>query len=652
MQTKSAKIHDLVAPLLKARIKRSFREFAEQEITMPTGPFKGMKYRANRAIWSSYLLDMFDGNKYHRFMGSGPTQDGKTVHFFILPALYHLFEENADVILGVPNIDMAQAIFTDRLLPAIKETRYYKLMPDSGIGSRGGRFNDIHFKNGATLRFMGAGGGDAQRSSHTARIIILTEVDKMDEAGEKSRESDPVSQIEERAAMFKNFGTERIYAECTMSTEDGRIHREISSIGTDTKIYIPCMECGEYYYPTRELLGGWQGLENVYDARDSCYLTCPACGVQIDDKTRRESLKSPLYVSKGESIEKGKVVGDDFRTKTFGFQWNKVHSLMGSTEDIAEREWRAEFLDNEDEKKAVMQFVWALPWKEEGMESKLTKEDIFKKIGDVPRGYVPDNSQLTVLAIDLGKIVCWWTLYAFKSGMRGYLVDYGKIDVMHSRKSQDAKVQTLAILQALRNFKEEVIDVGWQSENGMVKPDMILVDSGYETNACYKFCKESGHPRYMPSKGLGTKLGDPAWKKPSDKKMSGNRWVISPEKKSRINIFEMHTDYWKVQTHEGFLADAELDGSLHLFRGEKKEHIIFARQICAEHQVVEQTPKGTRVYWEVKSRANHFLDTTYACLAGADCRGIKLIPKTATKRKAARSDRRDYNEGRLPDPRE
>ena len=54
------------------------------------------------------MLDAFDDPRWWRRFVTGPTQDGKTLLSFCLPILYHLFELREDVIVGVPNIDMAQ----------------------------------------------------------------------------------------------------------------------------------------------------------------------------------------------------------------------------------------------------------------------------------------------------------------------------------------------------------------------------------------------------------------------------------------------------------------------------------------------------------------------------------------------------------------
>jgi hypothetical protein len=111
------------------------------------------------------------------------------------------------------------------ILPVIRASRYADQLPDSGRGSRSDEIKDsVTFKNGATLKVMSGGGGDAKRSGYTARVVAMTEVDKMDRAGEASRETSKIGQLEARTDAFADDAI--TYMECTVSYEEGRIWQE------------------------------------------------------------------------------------------------------------------------------------------------------------------------------------------------------------------------------------------------------------------------------------------------------------------------------------------------------------------------------------------------------------------------------------------
>lgn len=617
---------------LRPRQIRTFRQFAEDELVLPNGPRQGLHFRCDFMAWTGPVLDEFTAGRYNRFFASGPTQAGKTLLFFIIPTLYHLFERRDPVIIGVPKLDMAQAIYAERLLPVITQTRYAEFLPRSGAGSRGGKFEAVRFENGAILRFMGAGGGDEQRSSHTAPIVILTEIDKMDTSGPVSREGDPVRQIEARNRSFRRWGTHRVYAECTMSIETGRVYHEVVENGTDTRVYLPCAHCGEYITPEREHFGGWQGAANVIEARKLGRFACPECGAEWREKDRRESLQKPVLAAKGQTVTRaGHVHGKPPATKTFGFRWNAMHSALTEMADIAEDEWQAEQTDDPSAQKVLTQFVWALPYKDELMSmSGLTRDFILTKITQHPRGVAPDGTAKLTVFVDLGLYRCWWATWAWKDTAEGYVIDYGAIEVPQGRQTNP-----LAILSSLRAWRDDVLVPGWKHGESVITHDLCLVDSGYQPDIAYTFVKESGQGRYFAAKGLGTARNQTGWRAPKAGKdcQVGHDWFISRQP-AGVRLVNMHSDHWKRAVHDGFSAPPGAAGSLSLYHAAPLDHVQFARQITAEREDEGFQPGvGTTRWWTVIRKDNHYLDCTYGCHVAADMLGIRLVkdPKPPMK---------------------
>jgi hypothetical protein len=71
---------------------RTMREFAEQEIVIPDGPFANRHFRCSRQPYTGLWFDALDSGHWNRCVATGPTQSGKTLACFIIPLLYHLFE--------------------------------------------------------------------------------------------------------------------------------------------------------------------------------------------------------------------------------------------------------------------------------------------------------------------------------------------------------------------------------------------------------------------------------------------------------------------------------------------------------------------------------------------------------------------------------
>ena len=339
---------------------RSMRQFAEEEIIIPDGPFQGRHFRCHRQPYTGLWFDAVDSGCWSRHVATGPTQSGKTLACFVIPIVYHLFEVGETVICGLPDMDMAADKWREDLLPVIEQSRYRELLPKRGGGSRGGRVETIQFRNGATLKYMSGGGGDKSRAGYTSRVVAVTETDGMDQPGGTSRESDKITQLEARTRAYGS--RKRIYLECTVSTEEGRTWQEYKS-GTQSSILLPCPHCRAWVAPEREHFVGWQGADSQAAARASGAFSCPECGEFWTAEQRIEANRQGKLIHRGQSIgADGQVTGAPPATDTLGFRWSAVNNLFLAPGDIAADEWRASrSADEENAEREMRQFVWCLP---------------------------------------------------------------------------------------------------------------------------------------------------------------------------------------------------------------------------------------------------------------------------------------------------
>ena len=216
------------------------RSFACEEIVLPTGPCANFHFDVDTLPFSRLYLDALDSGRWSEVVTTGPQQCGKTLLGFVIPICYHLFEIVETIVVAVPALDGVSDKWNEDILPIIERTRYRDLLPLRGGGSRGGRVSAIRFRNGATLRWMTAGGGDKARASFTSRVLIVTETDGFDVASETSREATKIKQLEGRT---KAYGSRRmIYKECTVSIKEGHTWERYMA-GTQSRILTPCPHC-------------------------------------------------------------------------------------------------------------------------------------------------------------------------------------------------------------------------------------------------------------------------------------------------------------------------------------------------------------------------------------------------------------------------
>ena len=641
-------------------VVRTLRQFAEQEIVVPTGPYAGQQFRCDTQPFAGLLFDELDHGGWSDASIIGPTQSGKTLCGHCIPALYLLFERGETIIIGIPDMNMAQDKWREDLSPVLERTRYDQQRPTRGEGSRGGAVkNAIKFNRG-TLKYMSGGGQDAKRSAFTARAVLITEVDKLDVRGGTSRETDKVSQLRARSDAFGD--TALTIMESTASYENGRIWREYQN-GSSSRIACPCPHCAEYVTPEREHLTGWQEAESEQEARTNAAWGCPACGVVISEAERVEMNLRAVLLHKGQAAVAGKVTGKKPTTRTLGFRWNAFNNLFWTAATIAAREWNAaQDPDEENAKREMLQFVWAMPYKPPSLD--LTALDftaVAKRTVPVKRGYVPNGTELITSALDLGLRLCDWVVLAHSHDGTPHVVDYGVIEV-HAR---DLGLEA-ALLAVMREYRE-MCETGWPDQRGgdTWQPAEAWIDSGWgdSTDTVYQFVRDEADEspvEFRACKGHGASQVGRAYSRPratgSVVVHIGNGYHLSQLQESGVLLAEYDADAWKSYTHQRIKTPLGQTGALTLFEANPKEHYSFTKQLTAETQIEEFVPgKGTVVRWENKRRRpNHKLDC--ACMASAAARlaGVRLgeqssvaenaTDDTPTRRGISRPDGRGYLE--------
>jgi len=620
---------ELLAFVERARPRRlrTMRQFAEQEIVIPDGPYAGLRFRCDRQPYTGLWFDEVDSDRWTRCVATGPTQSGKTLSCFVIPLLYHLFEIQETVICGLPDMDMAMDKWREDILPVIERSAYRDLLPQRGGGSRGGKVESLKFRNGATLKFMSGGGRDKSRAGFTARVVVITETDGMDEAAGTSRESDKITQLEARTRAYG--ANKRIYMECTVSTEHGRTWREYTE-GSRSRIVLPCPHCQAWVSPKREHLTGWQGATSQAEARQGGAFSCPSCGEIWGQIERAQANKVGRVIHEGQTIdENGEIQGPAPTTDTLGFRWSAVNNQFLEAGDFACDEWRAaRSADEESAEREMRQFVWCVPvaptsWSETLLES----SEIAARIIDLPRGIVPEGAKCLTAAIDLGKYVAHWILVAWSDSATAHIVDYGRHDVA----TDDFGVEQATMI-ALRELRAMIQD-GWPigSAHGQTEvPKQVWIDAGYQTPVVYAFCRESGI-RYRPVIGRGAGQQHRQWynrpkRSGSIVKDIGEGFHMNWMPAELIHMAEVDADHWKTWVHQRLSTPLDKPGALTLYQASPQEHLALAKHLTAETKTEEFVAgKGVVTCWQRLRRQNHWFDClTYASAAGAKC-GVRLV---------------------------
>jgi phage terminase large subunit GpA-like protein len=620
----------------RAHQRRTMREFAEQEVIIPDGPFEGRRFRCSRQPYSGLWFDAIDSGMWSRYVGTGPTQSGKTLSCFVIPMLYHLFEVGETVICGLPDMDMAGDKWREDILPVIEQSRYRNLMPTSGSGSRGGRVEAIRFLNGATLKFMSGGGGDKSRAGFSSRVIVITETDGMDMAGSSSRESDKITQLEARTRAYG--GRKRIYMECTVSTEMGRTWQEYQN-GTRSKVILACPHCHAGVAPERDHLLNWQEAVSQVQARNLARFVCPECRHDWSEQDRETANGSAFLLHHGQTLDAtGQIIGSAPETDTLGFRWSGVNNLFLTAGDMASDEWRASrSADEENAEREMRQFVWCLPVaSSKSNETCLPLHDLTHRINPYSKGIVPPDARLLTCGIDLGKYLAHWVIVAWSEGATGHVVDYGRLEIA----STDLGVEK-AILLALREFHEQMKE-GFPVHDApeqRLPLQLMWIDAGYMTDVVYNFVREHPGRWILPAVGRGAAQQRQQWyNRPTSTgsvvKHIGEGFHINLLEGSSTYLAEVDADHWKTWVHQRLATPIGQPGAMTLYAAQPSEHLSFAKHLTAETKTEEFVAgRGVVTKWERIRKQNHWFDALYNACALGHYGGVRLLPQVLPQRK-------------------
>lgn len=598
-------------------------EWAESTIVIPDGPYKGQAFDCRVQPFSGLFFDEVDSGRWERIATTGPTQTGKSLICYVIPVAWHLFAVRETVVAGLPTLDIAQDKWGEDLLPVIEASpELAAMLPKHGEGSRGGRVKArVRFRNGATLRFMTGGGKDKSRAGFTARVLAVTEVDGLDEAGTTSREADKLKQMQGRLRAFLKFGI-REYLECTVTTSEGKIWQEYTG-GSESRIARPCPHCGDYVTPEREHLVGWRDAENELEAREGASWSCPSCAALWTEAERYAANLQSVLVHRGQEITpEGQVVGPLPRTRTLGFRWTAVDNHFATAADVAADEWSARREpDRENAEKELCQFVHCIPFDPPEVDlTVLDPEAVVKRISAYKKGLVPEDSVGIGVGVDTGKRRLHWEAKAVLADGRKFVIEYGEQSV----PSDELGIKR-GLIEALRKLRG-YLDAGWRSPGGkLFVPDQVWVDSGYHehTDPVYRFCREAnqglrpGAERWRPSKGYGEGRREMR-RYTAPKRLSreirylGNEYHLARSQRARQLVAHVNADHWKSQLHDGLAQSPDEPGAIVLYEvADRAQHEQYVGQLTAE----KPDDQDGRIVWVRIRRQNHFLDASYAATA-------------------------------------
>lgn len=382
-----------------------------------------------------------------------------------------------------PTVDIAKRFSKQRIAPLISSTpRLRNKVRDSRSRDSGNTLLSKEFPGGM-LMMAGANSAAGLRSM-PVRYLFLDEIDAYPDDVEG--EGDP---IDLAVARTRTFARRKLFM-CSTPTFEGRSKIAKAFEASDQRRYwLPCPHCDEFQTLK------WSGIKWPKGNTAATYYECEHCGEAIQEHHKTKMLERGEWRADAPGNGGGKVAG---------FHLSSLYSPVGwfSWADAAEK-WE-ECKENPDKLRVFVNTILGETWKE-----KSTQPD-WKRLFERTRGsgLVINELEPWVLTLTAGvdvqadrlevEIVGWGRRKRTQS------VDYRVLTGDTSDLSAAGPWEKLRAL----------IDEVWAHPVAGVAMSIASmgIDSGYNTQTVYTFCREYQQPRVFPLKGqdnLQTTLGTP-----------------------------------------------------------------------------------------------------------------------------------------------
>ena len=364
----------------------------------------------------------------------------------------------------------------------------------------------------------------------------------------------------------------------------------------------------------------------------------------IDKPTNGELWSEYILLRKD-----GQQAGDRFGRKAMDFlraNWDAMHAgtkvsnparynsrLLsdGQPAQLSAVQAYYDFVADKDETAALCELQNDPPEESGPSTSGITAQLVASRMNGLGRRQLPPDCIALTPAIDLGKRECHWVVIAWQSLCRGYVVDYGVVEVQGTEATDHAETIERALVRALLGWKDFLASHPFVDATGQTRPiDRVLVDSGYFANAAYEFIRLAGKP-YGVCKGYGGGRYHSGVN--SDNRRLGDHWYASRLDNDKVWLNNLDTDYWKSFVHDRFLTQTfdELQfvrpGTLSVWSpADAREHHRYSHHIVSEvYQEHFVEGKGLKRGWVPRSPNNHWLDATCMACAAGNIAGVKMF---------------------------
>lgn len=574
-------------------------EFA-RTIILVDGPRVG--YLFDPPPYIDAVYEAIDTAAFNEIYIAGSVQSGKTLGAWTIPILYFACVVGEDVLIGCPTDEMGAKILKKRVRPVMeKNPEMRKLIQlDHGGGSRDGETTELTLTNGASIRVLSAAGRDAKRSSWTARLLFLTEVNRLDRMEATNEEG--ISPLEQMMARTTAYGDDAlIIGESTVSNDRAWLGRKLNDVfSTGSEFEMRCPVCETYVRMERTDLVGIDDAETVRQARDKGRLRCRECAVLWEDSELNEARQDMRLVHARDGATE------------LSMRWNCAHSPLLPLPLICEKEYKAkngQWQDLAELERKQSTLWWTTATRSSEVEDPEEESNLKDKITAAP---LPMEDGTCGIGIDIRKRQMHWVVMRVNDA-EYYLAAHGLIEIPQTSEKFTDRLRTMLVdlRQSLSHIKA-----------------LALVDYGYKSDDVLNATLNI--PGMYGIKGIATTDQDGVqWKK----KQSGDGWVV--QESALGNRISADVFRWRRRLFDSIRAD----GRFRLHPGADDGLLI--PQLLSESPGVDK--KGKEIW--IEHGQNHYWDAAvYSLVAASIHNAVSGGSAAVQAKKRAKSAQKTQNQ--------
>ncbi|NIZ41520.1 phage terminase large subunit family protein (plasmid) [Entomospira entomophila] len=514
------------------------------------------------------------------------------------PCATRLLIPNETTLKDIMNLQLDDLIITSGLANKIVATTNVKSKKKTGSSTFEKNFVNGHII-GASLNSKQA------LASYAAQVIVVDEFDEVLQGKEKSHE-DIRTRVRDRASTYGRRAR-LAYMSMPSNKESSQVYKLFLD-GDQRYYFVPCPYCGHYQRIQWQDEHGNFLFHYELDSEDryvkgSAAMICQneVCGKHIHENHKYEMLKAGQW--------RATAIAKDGALRSY--QINGLYSNFRDWDDIVEQ-----WILAQGDVSRLQSFVKSIlgePWEDRqfsGLWRRLRTVNRGENISQAFEFYWSDEQLASIKYITVGVDVqhnylegqiVGWASYGVGYDLHHFQVKSASLDLDEKEKGESS------LSLAFAELRRMIVENDWNSPylgkghlapilkraiatKGVIRPHIILVDSGYKPDLVYNFCA------YFKNRGVYASRGQ-------NTLTSGQVIDAKPSEQAGTTIIKMNTDILKLEIDQA-MRDSDFDKvAINIQRTRDEQYF---KGLASERRV----ERNGKYYWEKNAghKRNEVLD--------------------------------------------